>query len=132
MGAFELAPLASSAAREGHQAALTDILAELALEPSSYRDAYQSALLRLLAREQARQQGFRITSGSLEEALDRFRREHGLLGKHALTTWLANNDIDWDHLLHLIEDEAQVRWVESVAGSHVAGELVSVLRLGGR
>jgi hypothetical protein len=88
------------------------------------------ALVRLAARRGAGA-GDHVALADLRRALDGWRVHRGLVGRAALESWLAENALDEDGLVRLMEDEVrhQAHGADVVA---VRQAILDEMRLGGR
>lgn len=116
---------APDAMNEAERAALD----ELRLCPAKWRDAKRQAVLRLAALNLA--DGVTSDDRAAREALDRLRRDRGLMTRDALAAWLSAGGLDEAGLARLMRDEAAL---ESLAAGSPAGleqAVLDQLRLSG-
>lgn len=111
---------------------LTDsFLNELRLEGHKYNQVHQGTMLRFFALQEARRQGIVITSRTLQETAERFRHERGLRESKDFQLWLEEHDLSHDQFVRLMEDEAKLHWMETLAEPEVASLLSDYLRVTG-
>ncbi len=110
---------------------LDALLDELRLQGESFKVAEQGAMARFLALDEAARQGKVVTRQVFEATADTFRRERGLLEPQALEQWLARHHLTRDAFAQLMEEEAQVRWVETVVRKEAMTRLPDLLRVTG-
>jgi hypothetical protein len=108
------------------------LLDELRLEREAYGHAFQGTLARLLAIDETRRQGVVVSPELLADIAETFRREHGLLQPAGLARWQTDNHLTAAQLARLLDDEARLRWVETLAHSAVVGLLPDYLRASGQ
>ncbi len=94
---------------------LERLVDELRLDGEPYAHARQGALLRFLALEEARRLGMAVTPEILDATTDAFRRQRGLIEPTGLEGWREEQELDQDQFTRLMEDEARLRWLESLA-----------------
>jgi hypothetical protein len=109
----------------------SELLDELRLEGDAFIRIRERAIMRVLAIEEARRHGLTVSSESFTHTVERFRRENGLLWPEDVQHWVAKNDLEEEEFVHLLEEEALYRWVETVSEAHIASQLPAVLRLSG-
>jgi hypothetical protein len=107
------------------------VLEELRLEADSYRGMRDRALLGLLAQHEAGRRRQTIERAALRHALARFRARHGLFARADLERWLAANGIVHERLEHLLENQARVEAIRSLAEPALRDRLLDELRLCG-
>jgi hypothetical protein len=111
--------------------ALPRLLDELRLEGDAYPRAHQAAWLRLLGLERASQQGIAVTPPLLEQAVEAFRRERGLLDGGRLAQWRDAQQVDDGAYARLMEEQARLRLAQAGGEREVTDRLVDHLRLTG-
>jgi hypothetical protein len=135
--AFENTSMWESAWRLAGDADQTDpvqldaILEELRLEGERFLDTQQAAMLRCLAIKHSYVQGLGETDGQVATAATRFWRAHHVGGKDAKENWLRANDVDELRMSGLLDDEARVAWVKSLASLDARGYIIDQLRVSG-
>ncbi|MGH2583715.1 MAG: TfuA-like protein [Dehalococcoidia bacterium] len=107
------------------------ILDELRLVGDAYARARHATLARSLAIQSAQRHGMAVTPELLGETATAFRRERGLLKPEALDRWLEQNGLTGEGFMRLMEDEARLRWMESVAEAEIISTLPDCLRVSG-
>lgn len=95
---------------------LESVLDELRLEGDAFKHAQQAAILRCLAINQSYVQGFAETAPA-----DVPNREQ----------WMRANNLDEVQLAGLLDDEARVRWITSLAAFEATGYYLDHLRVSG-
>jgi hypothetical protein len=110
---------------------LEAVLEELRLEGERFLDAQQGAMLRCLAIKQSYVQGLGETDGQVATAAGRFWRAHRVGDEKAREDWLRANDLDDLRTAGLLDDEARVQWVKSLAALDSRGYMVDQLRVSG-
>jgi hypothetical protein len=104
------APVAIESPEE-RDTSVESILDELRIA-GDFDEGRRGAMTRALAIEAAKQQGRAVEGGMLREAVEGFRRDHGLFQSEAFQRWLEEHRID--DIERFFKDEAQVRWIEAV------------------
>lgn len=104
---------------------------ELRLEGNGYAGARRAAMGRLLAVDEARRQGVTVNPEKLEETADAFRRERGLVESGDVKRWLEEHHLNHEQFTRLIEEEARLRWIETVTEREVMNGLPDYLRVSG-
>ena len=107
------------------------LLDELRLEGEPFQSANRRALLRLLALRESDRSRRSPPRRAVSHALNKFRAERGLFSRADVDRWLAENDISAATLERLMEEEARLSEIESLAGPAVARHVIADLRLVG-
>ena len=110
---------------------LDAVLEELRLEGERFLDVQQAAMLRCLAIKHSYVQGLGETNGQAEMAATRFWRARHVAGEDAREDWLRANDLDDLRLSGLLDDEARVAWIKSLAALDASGYIIDQLRVSG-
>jgi len=105
------------------------LLDELRLDPEAFAEVRLRTLVRLLADGYARRQGFTVTPEARLETMESFRRERGLLRTEQLAEWLTQRHFSREEFTRLMEEEAQLRWVQDQLAPAVMGRISDELRL---
>lgn len=100
------------------------VLARLARDEAAWRAAARDALGRMAALDGS--------PGDARAALDRFRRDRGLLRRADIDAWLAANGITAPELERLLREEAALDAAIARAGDGLRGAMLDGLRLSGR
>ncbi len=103
---------------------------ELRLE-GGLRVTLASALGRALVLREARRRPQAMDDGDVSDAIDRFRRDHGLVERGDLEAWATENRLDEGELVALLYDEARVRSATEAMADDIDGYVIDVLRLAG-
>lgn len=115
----------------GDGAAAAATLDELRLQPGGYARAYDGAMFRHLAVQEARRAGAVASDGDTVDATDRFRVAHGLSGTEGLATWLAGQRLSLPWFDQLMREEALVSRARGLHRPGTEGALLDHLRLRG-
>jgi hypothetical protein len=107
------------------------ILDELRLEGNAFQEAQQGALLRLLALREADRQGLGADAAALKRTAARFRAERDLFRRQDLERWIGENEIDIEGLEGVLEEEARLTAVKTLARPQLGGHVLAQLRLSG-
>lgn len=135
---FEHTDMWDTAAREAgvlaiehQQTVLIDaLLEELRIEgPGSYYPQRQAALSRFLGLIEARWQGVVVSPDYLQSTIDQFRNRHQLHDEPTFASWLQANHLSPSEFQRLMEDEARLRWVYTVAQPDIEQHLSDQLRV---
>ena len=110
---------------------LDAVLEELRLEGERFLDVQQAAMLRCLAIKHSYVQGLGETNGQAEMAATRFWRARHVAGEDAREDWLRANDLDDLRLSGLLNDEARVSWIKTLAALDASGYIIDQLRVSG-
>ena len=110
---------------------LDRLLDELRLEGEAYVRGRRGALLRFLALEEAWRLGMAVPQERLDATTDAFRREHNLQERADVERWLAEQCLDQGQFTRLLEEETQLREMESLADQELASHLPDHLRATG-
>lgn len=108
-----------------------DVLDELRLDPAAFREARTAALLRVLARREARRAGVAPGGEELRAAAHRLRRRAGLVSRRELEEWLAANDLDGPGLDGFLRDEALLAGAAVQVDPELTAALLDHLRAAG-
>jgi hypothetical protein len=111
---------------DGGDAALPAALLEELRISGGLPAAQRGAMARALAIEAAHRQGRTARGAALQDALDGFRRDRGLLAPGDLQRWIEEQEIG--DLERFIEGEAQVRWADALFATHASRSLGDHLR----
>ncbi len=110
---------------------LDAVLEELRLEGEEYLRARNAAMLRCLAVKQSYVQGMGEADRQLVQTSQRFWRARALGGDEARGDWLRANELDELRLAGLLDDEARIAWVKTLAAGVARGYGVYQLRISG-
>jgi hypothetical protein len=110
---------------------LDAVLEELRLDPDAYDRARSRALTRLLALREAQWQAPDVAAEHLRAMIETFRYERDLLEPAQVEQWLTEHHLSADQFVRLMEDEARLRWVETLAQREVVHQLLDHLRVSG-
>lgn len=105
------------------------VLDELRLRPDTYKEVSSGALQRQLALWIARNDGDDVSAGVLEHAIERFRREHGLLTEAALDRWTADMGWSRETLVLALQNQALAERVLTIHRADLDRHLADELRL---
>ena len=95
-----------AAGREASTAVSHDqVLDELRLSPADFERVRDRALARLLAGTVSQSGGQDVEGPELQHAVERFRRQRGLLSADELARWLAENDLDQERFFDLVRSD---------------------------
>jgi hypothetical protein len=107
------------------------ILEELRLEGERFLKTQQAAMLRSLAIKQSYVQGLGETDGQVAMAATRFWSAQHIANEDEKEDWLRANDLDELRMSGLLDDEARVAWIKSLAALDASGYIVDQLRVSG-
>jgi hypothetical protein len=107
------------------------ILEELRLEGERFLKTQQAAMLRSLAIKQSYVQGLGETDGQVAMAATRFWSAQHIANEDEKEDWLRANDLDEVRMSGLLDDEARVAWIKSLAALDASGYIVDQLRVSG-
>jgi hypothetical protein len=107
------------------------VLDELRLRRSLYLDVWRSALTRCLALRVAHAEGDRVGVPVLHNAIEAFRRKHGLLTESDVDRWIAAQGWARDDLQRVIEADALAGRVVTLYEADLDRHLADELRLRG-
>ena len=110
---------------------LDAVLDELRLEGERFLDTQQAAMLRCLAIKHSYVQGLGETDGLAAAAATRFWRAQRVAGDDAKEDWLRANELDERRMSGLLDDEARVAWIKSLAALDASGYIIDQLRVSG-
>ncbi|HEX9621304.1 MAG TPA: TfuA-like protein [Polyangiaceae bacterium] len=99
-----------------------------ARDASLHQTICMAALERAFALELARQVGVRVSPNQVQQASERFRREHGLLTPEATSRWLAQNSLDLAGFSELSHDQVLVDEFADRVRAAILEQLPSALR----
>lgn len=107
------------------------LLDELRLDGLAYVRARRAGLLRMVALRECERQ--RLTPGDdvRRRAADALRQRLGIFGREAIERWLADNDLTATTFARLVDDEARLGQMETLAVSSADACLVDHLRATG-
>jgi hypothetical protein len=124
--AWEFIRASAERQTDGVTTALPAALLEELRITGALPSAQRGAMARALAIEAAHRQSRTARGAVLQEALDGFRRDRGLLAPGDLQRWLEEQEIG--DLERFMQDEAQVRWADALFASHASRSLGDHLR----
>jgi hypothetical protein len=104
---------------------------ELRLDGRAYMDARRAGLLRMAALRECERQGLAPGDEARRRARDTLRRRLELFGRGTLERWLANNDLTPASFARLVDEEAQLEQLETLARSRAEAHLLDDLRVRG-
>jgi hypothetical protein len=104
---------------------------ELRLEGEGYFHAEQGALLRYLSIKQSYVQGLAEAGMQISRIAPDFWSLAGGEDDDAREGWMRANNLDSRRLASLLEDEARVKWIQSLAALDATGYLFDHLRITG-
>jgi hypothetical protein len=107
------------------------VLDELRLEGDRYFQAEQAAILRCLSIKQSYVQGLAESAALAATAAPGLWDEPGSPDEDAKLRWMSANNLDPHQVETLLEDEARVGWIRTLAGFEAAGYLFDHLRITG-
>ena len=107
------------------------VLEELRLETDTYLAVRERALLCFLARREADRRRQTIGASARRQALGKLRLRHGLFTHADLRRWLGVNGIDEPRLEQLLDDQAHLEAIGSLAEPALRDRLLDDLRLQG-
>jgi hypothetical protein len=116
------APAAAAELRNG-------VFDELRLEGGLYGQLRREALVRALARRQARDEGSEPTMVELQEATRRFRKRMGFQTPAELEAWLDGRGLDREAFMRLMADEARRRRLDDALAEEINEALIDELSL---
>jgi hypothetical protein len=96
-----------------------------------FRVARQGAIVRHLALEQAREEERSLPLQAVQDTLDDFRRERGLAGRRDFDRWLRREHLPAADVPRFFQDEANVRWFETMFEPEATRSLPDYLRATG-
>ncbi|MCP4660455.1 MAG: hypothetical protein GY856_34065 [bacterium] len=118
---------------EGADSRPDALLEELRLRgDESYRRERERAMVRMFALEVARQQRGEVDHAVLEQSIDAFRRDRGLLEAEQIERWIEEQDLQPDEFLRLVEDEARIHRIHTLFASDLEEHLPQHLRVTGQ
>jgi hypothetical protein len=108
---------------------LDRLLDEIRLQGKAvYKSIRQGAMARFLALDEAWRQGVVVTADMLQETTNRFRLARELIEPKDVDEWLEQHHLTHDQFIHLMEEEAQLRWIEPLSELEVVSNLPNYLR----
>lgn len=107
------------------------LLDELRLDGLAYVRARRAGLVRMVALRECERQRLAPSDGARRQAADALRRRFGVFGREAIERWLADNDLTPTSFARLVDDEARLDQMETLAGSSADAHLVDHLRATG-
>lgn len=107
------------------------VLDELRLEGEPLLKTQQAAILRWLAIKQSYVQGLAQVDLHAPYAKHQLWPRHGISEAAAKEQWMSANNVDEQQLAGLLDDEARVRWIASLAAFEATGLLFDQLRVSG-
>lgn len=96
---------------------------------AQYQEHRQAALARFLGLIEARWQGVVVSNDYLQSTETQFRAKHHLHDEAQLTAWLQANHLSPVDFQRLMEDEARLHWVYTVAQPDIEQHLSDQLRV---
>jgi hypothetical protein len=102
---------------------------ELRLDSALYARLRRDAVIRALARRQARDDGAEPTTVELQETTRRFRKEMGFRTPAELEAWLHARGLSRDDFMRLMGDEARRRRLDDAIADEVADAIDDELSL---
>ncbi|HET7466922.1 MAG TPA: TfuA-like protein [Candidatus Dormibacteraeota bacterium] len=109
----------------------SDVLDELRLEGEGILRMHEAALLRALAVKHSYVQGMADPGPQRARAAQRLWREHEVKDERSRQAWMSANRLNDAQLGALLEDEARVSWIKSVAAFDASGYYLDQLRVAG-
>jgi len=110
---------------------LDSVLDELRLEGEAYLRVQQAALTRVLAIKHSYVQGLAQGGPQRVFAERRLWSRHNVTNADDRRRWMGANHVDDARLQGLLEDEARVGWITSLAGLDAKGYILDQLRVSG-
>jgi len=110
---------------------LDSVLDELRLEGEAYLRVQQAAMARLLAIKHSYVQGMAQGGPQRVLAERRLWSRHNVTGADDRRRWMEANHVDDARMQGLLEDEARVGWITSLAGLDAKGYILDQLRVSG-
>lgn len=107
------------------------VLDELRLEGQRYLYAEEAAILRCLSIKQSYVQGLPEASTHTSSTAPGFWGRLGIADADAREEWMRVNNLDTPQLAALLEDEARVQWIRTLAAFEATGYLFDHLRVTG-
>lgn len=107
------------------------LLDELRLRPDVYERVMRRAATRFAVKEHMAHTGARVAREHLEDTIERFRREHGLLSSEQVQDWLDARDLLPEEFERLMEDEARMRSFERSYREEIMSFIPDELRVMG-
>ncbi|HEY8798026.1 MAG TPA: TfuA-like protein [Candidatus Dormibacteraeota bacterium] len=107
------------------------VLDELRLEGERYLHAEEAAILRCLSIKQSYVQGLPEAATRVSRTAPGFWGRLGIADADARDEWMRVNNLDAHQLTALLEDEARVQWIRTLAGFEAAAYLFDHLRVTG-
>ena len=121
--------LAGDRRRDGTTVLLEAVLDELRLEGDAFVHAQQAAILRTLAINQSYVQGLADTAAASQ--MQSLWQRPDIPDSAARDEWMRSNNLDDVQLAGLLDDEARVRWITSLAEFEATGYYLDHLRVSG-
>jgi hypothetical protein len=122
--------LAGDRGPDGQTILLEAVLDELRLEGDAFVRAQQAAILRSLAINQSYVQGLADALPAASQMQPLWQRRDEPVGA-ARDEWMRSNNLDEAQLAGLLDDEARVRWITSLAEFEATGFYLDHLRVSG-
>ncbi|SHF98438.1 hypothetical protein SAMN05443144_11675 [Fodinibius roseus] len=110
---------------------LNRIIDELRLDSEIYPKAFQGAMIRLLAIDETSRLNVTISDNMLQQTINKFRIERGLIKPIEFKNWLEEQHLTKDQFFQLIKSEARLQWMENLCLSDVMTQIPDYLRLHG-
>lgn len=107
------------------------VLEELRIEGQAYLQVKQAAFLRCLAVKHSYVQGLAETDGHAQLAAQRFWRRQRVDGDDGRRQWMVANQVDDAQLASLLDDNARLDWMKSLAALDARGYMIDQLRVTG-
>ena len=107
------------------------LLHELRLDGRAYVEARRAGVMRMATLQACEQEGLAPGDEARRQAADRLRRRLGLFGRGALDRWLTDNDLTPASFGRLIDEEARIEQLETLARPRAEAHLLDDLRVRG-
>jgi hypothetical protein len=125
------APARPGSAGDAPGLPLEALLDEVRLDGLAYAKARREALLRLLALREYERRRLALGDPGRRQAIGVVRRRLGMFGPEAVERWLAENDLTPADGARLLDDEARLDHLDTLAAAAVDAGLVDQLRATG-
>jgi len=110
---------------------LSAVLDELRLEVDQFQRTLEAATLRVLAIKHSYVQGMAEPGPQLRRAAHQFWRRHEVADEAGIKSWMRANHLDEAQLAGLLDDEARVGWIKSLAAFDAEHYFLDQLRVSG-
>jgi hypothetical protein len=121
----------SGSGGEAETILLGTVIDELRLGGEPFLHAQEAAILRSLAINQSYVQGLGEVDRLAPYARHRFWHRPGISEAGAKDEWMRANNLDEHELAALLDDEARVQWIKSLAVFEATGYFLDQLRVSG-